>query len=185
MLRKGRIPAQGTMRWRNSSSDLRRLCGTPPLFGREHKILLVCLTRACAVSGSSTFCIDRAVFVPGDKNVALITTDKIGKEKAMALPGFTAEASVIPAMYRYQVETVFGSLGAVEILPMQELTTTPLRTPELLSPFPWRKQVHCCFRDRYGRPHCTYSYVPVWYDCDTVYNPLPCQICHPPPAFPF
>jgi hypothetical protein len=90
----------------------------------------------------------------------------------MTLPGFTAEASLRPAIYKYQGETVFGSSGAVEVLPMQEFTTAPLRTLDLLSPLPWQKQVHCCFRDRYGRPHCTYSYVPVWYDCDVLYNPL-------------
>ena len=52
----------------------------------------------------------------------------------------------------------------------------------LLSFRPWQKQVHCCCYDFYGRPSCSYSWVPVWYNCETIAlgNCYSCQICRPP-----
>lgn len=96
------------------------------------------------------------------------------------IPGFTAEASLGPTIDKYQGSTVFGSSGAVEVLPMQEFAAAPIPTQDLLWSPPWEKRVPCCVPDQFGRPRCTYYYVPVWYSCEVFYTPFACWVCHPP-----
>jgi hypothetical protein len=97
----------------------------------------------------------------------------------MNVPGFTAEASLGRAPSHFWGNVVSCNSAAVEILPMQEFTSAPTASGSRLWPPPWMKRVPCCI-SLFGRPYCTYSYVPVWYQCDVIYNPYACWICRPP-----
>jgi hypothetical protein len=101
----------------------------------------------------------------------------------MTVPGFTAEASLSRTVVTYQRNMVIGGSDAVGILPMQGFTAAPISSQNLTWP-PWTKRLWCCAGDMHGIPHCTYFYVPAWYDCYVVYTPLPCWICRPPVSFP-
>ncbi len=100
------------------------------------------------------------------------------------IPGFTAEASIRPTIGKYKENTVFGSSGAVEVLPMQEFTAAPIAMQNLVWPPPWEKRVPCCRSDQFGRPRCAYNYYPVWYQCEVSYTPFACWICYPPTRLP-
>jgi hypothetical protein len=103
----------------------------------------------------------------------------------MKMPEFTAEASLRPAMGRYYANTVFGGPRGVGVSPTQEsMGASGLTHNAILWPPPWERRVWCCAYDWAGRPRCNYFYVPVWYDCDVIYNPLPCFICRPPVVHP-
>jgi hypothetical protein len=96
----------------------------------------------------------------------------------MNVPGFTAEASLNRTTGKYPGNTLWGSAGVIEISPMlQQFTAGSIENR--LWPPPWVKRVPCC-SSWFGRPICTYYYVPVWYQCDVVYNPYACWICRPP-----
>src|SRR5713226_5157182 len=95
---------------------------------------------------------------------------------ARKIPGFTAEASLSPTTAKYQGNTVFGSSGAVEVLPMQEFTAAPIATQSLVWPPPWLKLVRCCGWYN-GRIYCTSTWAPVWYNCQC-WNGA--AICRPP-----
>lgn len=97
----------------------------------------------------------------------------------MNVPGFTAEASVGRATANFSGNVVYRNSAAVGILPMQEITSALSAGESRLSASPWMKRVPCCVA-LFGRPYCTYSYVPVWYQCDVIYNPYACWICRPP-----
>jgi hypothetical protein len=97
----------------------------------------------------------------------------------MNVPGFTAEASLRRTMGKYQGNAVFGSSGAIGVLPMQAFTAAHVEMQNLWRP-PFGKKVWCCF-NFLGLPRCTYTYVPIWYACDVLYSDgLPCMYCHPP-----
>ena len=102
----------------------------------------------------------------------------------MTLPGFTAEASLSRTVVTYRTNTVISSSNAVGILPMQGLKASPVSSQNLASALAWTKRLWCCTRDTHGIPHCTYFYVPAWYNCYVIYTPLPCWICRPPVSVP-
>lgn len=97
----------------------------------------------------------------------------------MNMPGFTAEVSLSRTMGKYQSKKAFGHSAEVEALQMQEFGRLSGAEQGLSRLAPWEKRVPCCTLFD-GRPYCSYSYVPVWYDCDVIYTPLPCWICRPP-----
>jgi len=98
----------------------------------------------------------------------------------MNVPGFTAEASLGWTKAKSQRSTVSGSSSATTVLPMQGFTAAPVAMRSRIWPPPWEKGVPCCTPDSVGRPHCTYYYVPVWYQCEVFYTPFACWICGPP-----
>jgi hypothetical protein len=66
---------------------------------------------------------------------------------------------------------------------MQDFAAGPILRQNLVGAGrPWEKLVWCCSHVL-GLPRCTYYYVPVWYDCEVLYTPLPCWLCHPPVVF--
>jgi hypothetical protein len=95
----------------------------------------------------------------------------------MKMPGFTAEASLGPAIEPYRGGVLFGSTRQAGVSPSQQSTAA-----SLLGIHPWQKRVHCCCYDFYGRPFCSYRWVPIWYDCETtsIGDCYSCEICHPP-----
>ena len=97
----------------------------------------------------------------------------------MNVPGFTAEASLSRTMGRYQGNSVFGGSDALQVSPMQEFMAAPMAAQSRSWPLPWEKKVWCCSSFN-GRPYCTYYYVPVWYQCEVIYNPYACWVCRPP-----
>jgi hypothetical protein len=87
----------------------------------------------------------------------------------MAIPGFTAEASVTNTMSKYRA-------GPNTALFTRGVTATFVQ----LFPFPWEKQVHCCVEVE-GKIQCTYYYVPIWYACENISPGGPsCMVCRPP-----
>lgn len=94
----------------------------------------------------------------------------------MSMPGFTAEGALSPTTGKYQGNAVFASSGAVEVLPMQEFRAALVPTQSLLWPRPWEKLVTCCGWFN-GHIYCTYTWAPVWFNCQCRYGSA---ICHPP-----
>ena len=91
----------------------------------------------------------------------------------MTIPRFTAEASLAPARGQYQANRGMDTSWKLGISPMQEVTNA--------SPFSgfhsW-KRVPCCV-DYFGKPMCTYSWVPSWFTCVALTtNPI-CYVCYP------
>jgi hypothetical protein len=93
----------------------------------------------------------------------------------MSAPGFTAEASLRPTPYKHRGTAVSSSYAPAKVVPMQDSTAAHI----LPWPPPWMQRVPCCV-DFGGRPYCTYSYVPAWYQCEVTYTPYACWSCYPP-----
>ena len=85
----------------------------------------------------------------------------------MTIPRFTAEASLAPARGQYWVNRGVDSSRKLGISPMQQVTNAPL------------KRVPCCV-DYFGKPMCTYYWVPAWFTCVplTLDGPT-CFVCYP------
>jgi hypothetical protein len=97
----------------------------------------------------------------------------------MKIPEFSAETSLSPARGHYRGKTVFGS-SSVGVLPMQTPTAASSLTQNLVGGFHLvGKQAHCCTPGLFGEPRCTYFTVPIWYQCDVIFTPYSCMVCHP------
>jgi len=101
----------------------------------------------------------------------------------MRMPEFTAEASLRPAIDRYQGNAVFGDSCGVEVLPMQ-VSIGAIVTGDPCFPQPWQpwlKKVPCCRYLPTGRLYCSCATYPVWFQCQnlTPWGPT-CIHCAPP-----
>jgi len=98
----------------------------------------------------------------------------------MSLPQFTAEMALSEVSQRYRGKRVirFSFAGAI---PMQEPEPSAALASRFWPP-PFYKRVPCCLPDPLdpGRPRCTYSYLPVWWNCAVLSTPYACWICSPP-----
>jgi hypothetical protein len=98
----------------------------------------------------------------------------------MTLPKFTAAASLNPTTGQYRTKTAFNGSRAAEVLAVQESTavSTLYWPPGLCRP--WEKRVWCCEPEwPGGRPYCTYSCVPLWWQCRETFTPYSCWTCTP------
>jgi hypothetical protein len=92
----------------------------------------------------------------------------------MTIPRFTAEASLGPARGQYRVNRGMESSRGLGVTPMQQVTNA-----SLFSGIHSWKRVPCCV-DYFGKPMCTYYWVPAWFTCVplTLGGPT-CFVCYP------
>ncbi len=100
----------------------------------------------------------------------------------MRIPGFAAAASLRTPPRDYRERNLYGASPAAEILPALLSTgTSGLYGPAAPCPRPWEKRVWCCEPAWPGsRPSCTYSCVPLWWQCTEIFTPYSCWTCRPP-----
>jgi hypothetical protein len=99
----------------------------------------------------------------------------------MTMPGFTAEASVGPAIGVYWTRVAFGRAGVAEVLPMQGFPASAELTPAQLIDWPPPLQIRCCqWSPMLGRHVCTSRVQPPGYNCECIRTEdFPFIVCKP------
>jgi hypothetical protein len=88
----------------------------------------------------------------------------------MTIPRFTAEASLAPTRGHYRANIALGGSPEPNISPMQQAIAA-------LPPKPL-KRVPCC-HNYFGKPLCTYYWVPAWFTCEPIWFDPICYVCYP------
>ena len=92
----------------------------------------------------------------------------------MTIPRFTAEASLAPARGQYRANRGADNSRKVGTSPIMQQATDA----SLFSGLIPLKRVPCCV-NYFGKPVCTYYWVPAWFNCVPLTRDPTCFVCYP------